>query len=230
MQANETEQLDNPVLAALTDGNRDLAKGGPLAWRYPPDVAPFATIVDRSQAAYAALAALVPPGGRLALATVDRLAPPAALVVERQAPVIQMVLDTPVRDARPDPEHIVLGTADVDDMLDLTGRTRPGPFGPRTIEFGEYIGIRVEGKLAAMAGERMRFGRFTEISAVCVDPAFRGKGYAAILTMRLARQMQAQAKVPFLHVFADNAGAIALYEKLGFTQRQTLNLTVVRAA
>jgi predicted GNAT family acetyltransferase len=228
--AQTTEPLDNPVWAALTTGNRALAEGGPLAWRYPPDIAPFAAVADRAVASFEALATLVPPEGRIALATVDRLVPPPALAVDRQAPILQMVLDAPVARAWSEPEHVVLGTPDVADMLGLTGRTRPGPFGPRTIELGQYIGVRAEGTLAAMAGERMRFGRFVEISAVCVDPEHRGKGYAAVLMTRLAQQLQEQALTPILHVFADNASAIALYEKLGFTRRRTIHMTVLRAA
>jgi predicted GNAT family acetyltransferase len=228
--AQTTEQLDNPVWAALTTGNRTLAEGGPVAWRYPPDIAPFAAIADRTALCFEALTTLVPPEGRIALATVDRLVPPAALAVDRQAPIVQMVLNAAIAGVRTEPEHVVLGAPDVADMLDLTGRTRPGPFGPRTIELGQYIGIRAEGALAAMAGERMRFGRFVEISAVCVDPDHRGKGYAAVLMMRLAQRLQAQALTPILHVFADNASAIALYEKLGFAKRRTLHITVLRAA
>jgi predicted GNAT family acetyltransferase len=230
MDAETTEQLDDPVWAALTMGNRAFAEGGPLALRYPPDVAPFAAIADRTAPSFEALAMLVPPEGRLALAMVDRLVPPPALAVDRQAPIIQMVLHTPIASVRSEPGHVVLGAPDVADMLDLTGRTQPGPFGSRTIEFGQYIGIRVEGALAAMAGERMRFGRFVEISAVCVDPHHRGKGYAAVLMTRLAQQLQAQALTPILHVFADNESAIALYERLGFAKRRTLNMTVLRAA
>jgi predicted GNAT family acetyltransferase len=229
LDTRTTALLDNPVWAALTTGNRTLAEGGPLARRYPPDIAPFASIADRTARSFEALVTLVPPGGRIALATVDRLVPPAALAIDRQAPILQMVLDAPAARVRSAPEHLVLGAADVADMLDLTGRTRPGPFGPRTIEFGQYIGIRVGGALAAMAGERMRFGRFVEISAVCVDPDHRGKGYAAALMMRLAEQLQEQALTPILHVFADNANAIALYEKLGFAKRRTLHMTVLRA-
>ena len=112
----------------------------------------------------------------------------------------------------------------------LAGRTRPGPFGPRTIEFGLYIGIRVDTALAAMAGERMRFGRFVEISAVCVDPDHRGKGYAALLVTRLAKRLQAQGLTPFLHAFPDNGSAIALYEKLGFATRRILYVTILRSA
>lgn len=228
--AQTTEQLDNPAWAALTTGNKALAEGGPVAWRYPPDIAPFAAIADRTALSFEALTTLVPPEGRIALATVDRLMPAAALADDRQAPIVQMVLNAAIAGVRTGPEHVVLGAPDVADMLDLTGRTRPGPFGPRTIELGQYIGIRVEGALAAMAGERMRFGRFVEISAVCVDPDHRGKGYAAVLMMRLAQRLQAQALTPILHVFADNASAIALYEKLGFAKRRTLHITVLRTA
>ncbi len=81
-----------------------------------------------------------------------------------------------------------------------------------------------------MAGERMRFDRFVEISAVCVDPVHRGKGYAALLVTRLARDIQAQGSTPFLHVFATNLGAIALYEKLGFVTRRSFHVTVLRAS
>jgi predicted GNAT family acetyltransferase len=225
-----SEQLDNPIWAALTTGNRTLAEGSSLAWRYPPDIAPFAAIADRTNLSFEALATLVPPEGRIALATVDRLVLPAALAVDRQAPIFQMILSTPIASVRLEAECVVLGAPDVADMLDLTGRTRPGPFSPRTIEFGQYIGIRVEGALAAMAGERMRFGRFVEISAVCVDPDHRGKGYAAALMTRLAQQLQARALTPILHVFADNTSAIALYEKLGFAKRRTLHMTILRAA
>lgn len=229
-KAQTPDPLDNPIWAALTTGNRAFAEGGPLAWRYPPAIAPFAAIADRTALSFAALARLTPPDDRIALATIDRLAPPAALAVDRQAQLLQMILNAPIASLRPAPEHVMLGAADVADMLDLAGRTRPGPFGPRTIEFGEYIGIRIDGALAAMAGERMRFGRFVEISAVCVDPDHRGKGYAAALTARLTQRIEAQALTPILHVFADNAGAIALYEKLGFVKRRHLHLTVLRTA
>lgn len=132
--AAEAGLLDDPIWAALTTGNQALAQGGPLAWRYPPEIAPFAAIADKSDPSFAALATLVPPEGRIALATVDRLVPPAALAMAIQAPIIPMVLNTPIANVPSEPEHVVLGSADVSDMLDLTGRTRPGPFGPRTIE------------------------------------------------------------------------------------------------
>jgi ribosomal protein S18 acetylase RimI-like enzyme len=227
IDAASAHLLDDPVWAALTRENRMLGQGGPLARRYLPEIAPFGAVAVRSVPAFDALATLVPRDGRVALATVDPLDPPGSLVVNSQAPVIQMILNAPIATMQGVPEHVVLGAADMADMLDLTGRTRPGPFGPRTTEFGLYIGLRVQGALAAMSGERMRFDRFVEVSAVCVDPKHRGKGFAALLVTRLDQRLQSQGMMPFLHVFANNASAIALYEKLGFTRRRTLHMTVL---
>ncbi len=223
-----SQLLDRPVWSALTDGNASFAQGGARALRYPSEVAPFAALAEETAASFEALASVTTTGARAALVGPRTLQPSDGFEIERQAPIVQMVLVSPVAaGVAADPEHVILGAADVADMMDLTGRTRPGPFGPRTIEFGRYIGIRVDGALVAMAGERMRFDRFIEISAVCVDPAHRGRGYAALLMMRLARQMQQDGFTPFLHVFEDNLGAIALYEKLGFRRRSTLRLTVL---
>jgi predicted GNAT family acetyltransferase len=115
-------------------------------------------------------------------------------------------------------------------MLALASVTQPGPFGPRTIELGRYIGIRRQGTLVAMAGERMRLDGFTEISAVCVEPAYRGHGFAAELVRSLASSIAAQSEIPFLHVFSSNHAAIALYRKLGFTLRRRVHLAVLTKA
>lgn len=227
MATDETRVLDNPVWSALTGGNEALAEGGPLARRFHPQVAPFAAIAERSPSAWEALTALVPPEGRVAFQSVDPITAPDGLVIDMQRPILQMALNASTRPSA-GPEHVTLGVADVPDMLDLTARTRPGPFGPRTIELGHYIGLRHDGALAAMAGERMRFDRYVEISAVCVDPAHRGRGYAALLMQRLAHTIQATGMVPILHVFADNAGAIGLYEKLGFVIRAHFYMTSLR--
>ena len=105
-------------------------------------------------------------------------------------------------------------------MLELTERTKPGPFLPGTVELGGYLGIRREGRLVAMAGERMRPPGFAEISAVCTDEGWRGHGFAARLTRAVAAGIVARGETPFLHAAADNVNAIRLYKSLGFIHRR----------
>jgi predicted GNAT family acetyltransferase len=122
---------------------------------------------------------------------------------------------------------LVLGQADVPEMLALTAVTEPGPFVEATIRMGRYFGIRSsDGTLAAMAGERLRLDGLTEISAVCTDPRFQGRGHARELVTYLVALLASEGKVPFLHVKSEN-GAKSLYEKLGFRVRCEMRLTVL---
>jgi predicted GNAT family acetyltransferase len=221
--------LNRPVWSALTTGDRRFAEGRSLALRFPSDIAPFAATADDSPEAFAALRELLAEGGRVALVTLDRLMPYAGFEVVREAPIIQMIADAETPAPAEGLAPIVLGSIDVPEMLGLAEQTNTGPFGPRTHELGQYIGIRVDGSLAAMAGERMRLDGAVEISAVCVSPEHRGKGYAAFLVAWLVRKLRGEGAIPFLHVFTDNP-AIPLYERLGFTKRKTLRLTVLARA
>ena len=129
--------------------------------------------------------------------------------------------------ASPPAALLPLGTTDVPEMLELTAATEPGPFLPQTIEMGSYFGIRTsDGRLVAMAGERLQSTAFTEISAVCTHPDFRGRGYARALTTFLAAQILAAGKIPFLHVKSEN-GAKVVYQKIGFHLHNAICLTVI---
>jgi predicted GNAT family acetyltransferase len=112
-------------------------------------------------------------------------------------------------------------------MTDLVERTRPGPFTARTIELGTYLGVRDEGRLVAMAGTRMRPAGYTEISAVCTDEGHRGRGLARLLVTRMVEEIEARDETPCLHALDSNAGAIRLYEQLGFTVRTVMTFAVV---
>src|ERR1700694_1547774 len=112
-------------------------------------------------------------------------------------------------------------------MGELTKLIKPGPFTLRTHELGTFLGIRLDGQLVAMAGERMKPANYTEITAVCVHPAHRGRGYAQILLGAVARQIAARGEIPFLHVFSDNDSAIALYRRQGMEIRRRLYVTVL---
>jgi ribosomal protein S18 acetylase RimI-like enzyme len=169
---------------------------------------------DRDWADAAALAGL---GGLVALAGVT-MPPPAGWKPVLSIPCVQMTGAGAA--AAPDDEAVRLGAPDVPQMLGLVARTEPGPFLPRTIEMGTYLGIRRGGALVAMAGERLHLPGWTEISAVCTDGAYRGRGLGTRLTLAVAAGIRARGETPFLHVRASNAGAIRLYEALGFRFRR----------
>ena len=120
-----------------------------------------------------------------------------------------------------------LGSADVTAMVELATLTEPGPFRERTIELGNFYGIFESGRLLAMAGQRMRVPGFVEVSAVCTHPDARGRGYAGALMSRVMRDIVGEGSTPFLHAFADNP-AVSLYRKLGFVQRRTFQLAVIK--
>ncbi|RQS20252.1 GNAT family N-acetyltransferase [Burkholderia sp. Bp8998] len=218
--------LDNAVWHALAGAQHRFALGDALARRFPPAIAPFAGMADRSPAAFDALRGLIDAHGPAALVTPDEIPTPAGSSVVRRAMLHQMIWQGTLGDAHP-LEHVRLTEADVPEMLELIAATEPGPFGPRTIEFGGYIGVRRQDRLVAMAGQRMRAGGHAEISAVCVDPAFRGQGLAAGLIRSLIATLRAGAETPFLHVLTSNHAAIERYRTLGFVMRRDMHLLVL---
>jgi ribosomal protein S18 acetylase RimI-like enzyme len=221
-----TDVLDNPVWAALTGPHRHIGRLEGDAARYPSDVAPFAALRPGSGAhAWADLAAIGHSGGFVAVFGEPVSPPPEWEIVEEFAGV--QLVDTALR-AAPDPEAVRLGPGDVDEMLDLVDRTQPGPFRRRTIELGTYLGIRREGRLVAMGGERFHPPGFTEISAVCTDPDHRGQGLASRLVRAVAAGIKARGETPFMHAAAGNTTAIRLYETMGFTLRRKLTITVLQ--
>jgi len=219
------ESLDNPIWFALTTEHRLLARSHGLARRYPPDVSPLAALLHPTSDAFADLHRLVSPGEHVALFTANTLDVPGDWQVDRSRWIDQMICEASL--APPPVAPLPLGTTDVPEMLELTAATEPGPFLPQTIQMGSYFGIRAsDGRLAAMAGERLRSTEFAEISAVCTHPEFRGRGYAGELTTFLAAQILAAGKTPFLHVKSEN-GAKVLYQKIGFHLRAAIRLTVI---
>jgi GNAT superfamily N-acetyltransferase len=210
--------LDNPIWHALAGPQATVAEGKGRALRYDPQFTPFAAVPDDpARADWDGLRTLVGPGG-VALVARPTLDVPDGWENVFEMAGVQMVFDGPDV-APPDLACERLSTADVDDAADLVARTQPGPWAARTIELGTYLGVRVDGALVAMAGERMRPPGYSEISAVCTDPAFRGRGYAAGLMRRLITEIVARGDTPCLHAAADNTNAIRLYEHLGFSGR-----------
>jgi predicted GNAT family acetyltransferase len=221
--------LDHPVWHALTSTQSALAEGGALARRFPPDIAPFAAMAEPSREGFAALGALMAPSDYVVLFTPETVSPPADFKI-LLAKTGEQMTGMPAEVSGAGAEIVTLGAADVPDMLELTKLTNPGPFAARTHELGTFLGIRVDGQLAAMAGERMKPANHTEITAVCVHPAHRGRGFARVLLGAVARGIAARGEIPFLHVFSDNDSAIALYRRQGMEIRRRLCVTVLRKA
>jgi ribosomal protein S18 acetylase RimI-like enzyme len=218
--------LDRPVWNALTSTQSALAEGGARARRYPPDIAPFADIVDASPETFAALGALMAPSDFVVLFTPDPVTAPAQFKI-LLAKTGEQMIGTPAESPGGTADIVTLGAADVPDMMELTKLTNPGPFAARTHELGTFLGIKVDGRLVAMAGERMKPANYTEITAVCVHPDHRGRRYAQSLLGAVARGIVARGEIPFLHVFSDNDGAIALYRRQGMEIRRRLCVTVL---
>ncbi|MDI1266683.1 MAG: GNAT family N-acetyltransferase [bacterium] len=221
--------LDRPIWTALTTRQLALAEGSGLAWRYPAAIAPFADLADMSPANFAALGAMMSGTEIAVLFTPEAVvAPPEFKVV--LADTGEQMIGTLAEAPAGGVDIIRLGVNDVPDMIELTSLTKPGPFSQRTHELGSFLGIRVDGQLVAMAGERMKPAEYTEITAVCVHPSHRGRGYGQVLLGEVSRQIRARGEVPFLHVFTSNHSAIALYRRQGMDIRCRLHVTVLRKA
>ncbi|WP_122978028.1 GNAT family N-acetyltransferase [Actinoplanes teichomyceticus] len=204
--------LNNPVWAALSGPQAGYAEAAGDAARYLPEIAPFCAVSDTADpAAWRDLATLTDH----AVLTGPSISPPPGWVQDSRTHGVQMV--GTAMTAVDDPEAVPLTEHDVPEMLELVARAQPGPFRKRTIELGRYLGIRTrDGRLISMAGERFRMPGWTEVSAVCTDPEFRGQGLAARLTVAVAAGILARGELPFLHTVQDNDGAIRLYQRLGF--------------
>jgi len=226
MSADET-QLERPPWSALTTTHAKFALGNDLARRYQPDVAPMAAIREVSEDCLQALSELMAPGDAVGVFGAEPVSAGRGLTVIMQKSIEQMVFERGKMEAVAG-VVVTLTPADVPEMLKLVELTQPGPFAARTIELGSYLGIRSEGRLIAMAGERMKFNGFAEVSGVCTHPEHRGSGHASLLVRMLMQIILRRGDTPFLHTFSDNASAAALYGKLGFAQRRSLVVTVLR--
>src|ERR1700736_5216707 len=220
--------LERPVWASLTTHHASLSEGNALAKRFARDVNLFASACDDTPAALAALAALVEPEESVFLLQVPDILIPPGLVEVRVGKGVQMVATRSMTVESTRSDIVMLGHDDAPEMLALAELTEPGPFLARTHTMGTFLGIRVGGRLAAMAGERMRFPGYTEVSGVCTHPEFRGRGFARRLSATVAANIEARGDRPFLHAWKSNHSAISLYEGLGFKFRTEVNAVVLK--
>ncbi|MGA7511759.1 MAG: GNAT family N-acetyltransferase [Candidatus Sulfotelmatobacter sp.] len=223
--------LDNIIWKALTTRQAGFAESFKHARRFVREVSPLAAFPDPTPEGYESLAGLVGTGETVGLFLEAPYQAQPGWGFIAGAPMPEMVYEAdgvPPRLSPSEPKILELGDADSPDMMALTALTKPGPFGKRTHELGTYLGIRLDGKLVAMTGERLKIPGYTEVSAVCTHPQHTGNGYARILMAEVMRRICSRGETPLLHVRQDNVRAIELYQRLGFRQRVLLHFAVLR--
>jgi ribosomal protein S18 acetylase RimI-like enzyme len=220
--------LDNPVWSCLATRHAHLAQGGSLARRYPAAISPLSGMAAGAAENVEALQNLFAVGEEFDVPGEYTTESPVRWETRGSIRVVQMIR----RDKTPLPAGIeaitALGASDVTEMLALVELTHPGPFRERTIELGAFVGICRQGRLLAMAGERLWIGDYREVSGVCTHPEVQQKGFARALIARVVNRMLEAGQTPFLHVDSRNERAIALYEALGFVRRTELALVQLR--
>jgi len=211
-----SDRLLRPVWSMLTGPQAHLALGDGDALRIDPRYGPFAALRDGADAA--SLAAIVKPGEQVWLVELDERPAPAGFNTVRAATLMQPGDDVAE----------LLGEDDAATMSEIALATKPGPWGERTRLYGDFYGVRDGPRLAAMAGERMwPAAGLAELSGVCTWPDYRGQGLTGKLIRRVMAGFTARGDVPFLHSYAANTGAKALYESLGFKTRREMVVTVL---
>jgi GNAT superfamily N-acetyltransferase len=207
--------LDNICWHTLAGRHAEFSTGTDTARRYSRGFSPIAAFAIAERPDFAALAPYCEAGEHLYCDGWSGAAP-AGWRIDDENTMLKMVWTPPMPAEDGAPEAIRLGPEHATPALALVALTRPGPFGRRTLELGEYFGCFEGGHLVAMAGERMAAGTLREISGVCTHPDAQGRGYARRLMIKLVRRQMQRDETPFLHVMRDNAGARRLYARMGF--------------
>lgn len=220
--------LNNPVYHALISGDQHLSFGKEKAKFFDESVSPFAGFEEGYDKGFKDLYELLPAGRIILYATPQNTKQHEGWELIDAVKGLQLIFDSASEAGKKSLDITPLQEQHIEQMMQLAALTKPGPFGPRTIDFGNYFGVFKNEKLVAMAGQRLHVQQFTEISAVCTHPDHSGKGYASALVQQQVHLIKQQNQTPFLHVREDNRRAIAMYQRLGFKISRPMNFYVLK--
>lgn len=223
--------LDNMIWNAITTGNKNIAALNGDVGRYRSDIAPFGAMKEFNETNFKKLCDFILPGEKVAISSLEEIkVDESKWMMVKHFPCCQMVYEYPVKSFVTKNSHLVVPLTDehIPQMLELTALTKPGPFLQRTIDFGNYFGIFIDGRLAAMTGQRMHPTPYLEVSAVCTHPDFQGHGYAKACMLHVMKLILDNSFIPFLHVLNTNTTAIGLYESIGFRTRTEINIDMLK--
>ncbi len=215
--------LHNPVYHALCTGDQPLSFGTDQVKYFNEEVSPFVGFEDQYKTGFADLYELLPHGRKILYANPEKILQPPGWQLNHEIKGLQFIHKARGGISKVFDNLVSLSDVHINQMIELAMLTKPGPFGQRTIDFGQYYGIFDQKKLVAMTGQRLHIKNYTEISAVCTHPDYTGKGYAYALMQQQIQLILQQEKTPFLHVREDNLRAIALYQRMGFVVSRPMN-------
>ena len=216
--------LDNPIWSALTTGSATFSFGTDHCRFIDREMGFFAGMPEYTTKNLETLHASCDQGKRVILFPPDHLPSTEGWRVLNDRALLQMVYSEEIVLPEIKKEWSNLTDIHVPEMLALTELTKPGPFLARTLNFGGYVGAMDGDRLISMAGRRLSPDPYVEISAVCTHPDFLGRGLSSQVLNQVMKGVLAEQKIPFLHVYPDNAPAVRVYEKLGFRPRTTLRV------
>lgn len=224
-----SEILQNPVYNALLTGDRYLSRGNENVRFFDEEVSPFAGFAEGYRHGFEELFAILRPDRHILYATPQPLQRPQGWHLLQMAHGLQMMYKGSITKTPATFHPVPLEEEHIEQMMQLTALTKPGPFNRNSIAFGSYYGIFQRGQLVAMTGQRLHVQAFTEISAVCTHPNHLGKGYAFALVQHQVELILQQGQTPFLHVREDNTRAVSLYQRMGFVLQRPMNFYFMKS-
>jgi GNAT superfamily N-acetyltransferase len=218
--------LDNVIWHCLSGSHLNYSDGTDEARRYSKGFSPIVGFANLARPNFDALSRFCEPGEHFYCEGWPG-AVPDGWKIDHESTVLRMIWEGPMASVDEAPEASPLSQAHASQALELANLTRPGPFGPRTIELGDYFGLFEGERLIAMAGERLCADSCREISGVCTHPEFQGRGFARRLMRKLIRREMQRNETPFLHVMHDNTNARRLYEQMGFRDYREMVVRII---